>query len=80
MSHEEKTRAEDLGNYYRISPDSRDLNYRKYFVEGEQMISVSEDYTSENTHRLDIDQLVALLMKLEFIQQALTGDTIGAGL
>jgi UDP-glucose 4-epimerase len=79
MSREEKTRAEDLGNYYRISPDSRDLNYRKYFVEGEQMISVSEDYTSENTHRLDIDQLVALLMKLEFIQQALTGDTIGAG-
>ena len=43
------------------------------------MISVSEDYTSENTQRLDIDQLVALLMKLEFIQQALTDDTIGAG-
>jgi len=79
MSREERMRAEDMGNYYRISPDSRDLNYRKYFVEGEQMISASEDYTSENTQRLDIDQMVALLMKLEFIQQALAGDTNGAG-
>ena len=79
MSREEKTRAEDMENYYRISPDSRDLNYRKYFVEGEQMISVSEDYTSKNTQRLDIDQLVSLLMKLEFIQQAMIGDTYGAG-
>jgi len=79
MSREERTRAEDMGNYYRISPDSRDLNYRKYFVEGEQMISASEDYTSENTQRLDIGQMEALLMKLEFIQQALIGDTNGAG-
>ena len=79
MSREERTRAEDMGNYYRISPDSRDLNYRKYFVEGEQMISASEDYTSENTQRLDIDLMEALLMKLEFIQQALTGDANGAG-
>jgi UDP-N-acetylglucosamine 4,6-dehydratase/5-epimerase len=79
MSREERTRAEDMENYYRISPDSRDLNYRKYFVEGEQMISASEDYTSENTQRLDIGQMEALLMKLEFIQQAQIGDTNGAG-
>jgi len=74
ISREEKARAEDMGNYYRINPDSRDLNYQKYFVEGEQMISASEDYTSENTQRLDIDQMVELLMKLEFIQDALVGD------
>ena len=77
MSREEKTRAEDFGNYYRISPDSRDLNYRKYFIEGEQMISVSEDYTSGNTQHLDIDQMVTMLNKLKFIQHALTGDTKG---
>jgi UDP-glucose 4-epimerase len=74
MSREEKTRAEDMGNYYRINPDSRDLNYKKYFVEGEQMISMGEDYSSENTQRLDIDQMVELLMKLEFIKQALVGN------
>ncbi len=60
VSREEKTRAEDMGNYYRINPDGRDLNYRKYFVEGEQLISMGEDYTSENTNRLDIDQMVEL--------------------
>jgi UDP-N-acetylglucosamine 4,6-dehydratase/5-epimerase len=74
VSREEKTRAEDMGNYYRINPDGRDLNYRKYFVEGEQLISMGEDYTSENTNRLDIDQMVELLMGLEFIKRALTGD------
>jgi UDP-glucose 4-epimerase len=78
MSREEKARAEDIGNYFRICPDSRDLNYRKYFVEGEQTISANDDYTSENTQRLDSDQMAALLMKLEFIQKALYGDTEGA--
>jgi UDP-N-acetylglucosamine 4,6-dehydratase/5-epimerase len=80
MTREEKARAEDTGNYYRISPDGRDLNYRKYFFEGEQKITVSEDYSSENTHRLDIDQMVDLLMELEFIKQALAGHTNGATL
>ena len=80
MSREEKTRAEDLGNYYRIRPDSRDLNYKRYFIEGEQMISIGEDYTSENTQRLDIDQMTELLMKLEFIKQALGGDTNDTGI
>lgn len=79
VSREEKTRAEDMGDYYRIKPDSRDLNYEKYFVEGEQLISMGEDYTSENTKRLDIDQMVELLMSLEFIRQSLTGDTDGTG-
>ena len=79
VSREEKARAENMDNYFRISPDGRDLNYNKYFVEGEQMISMSKDYTSENTTRLDTDQMVELLMGLEFIKQALAGDTNGAG-
>jgi UDP-glucose 4-epimerase len=79
VSREEMARAEVIEDYYRISPDGRDLNYRKYFLEGEQMISMGEDYTSENTNRLDIDQMVDLLMTLDFIKQALMDDTIGEG-
>lgn len=78
VSREEKTRAENMKNYFRIRPDGRDLNYKKYFVEGEPMISMGEDYTSENTTRLDTDQMVGLLMGLEFIKQALAGDINGA--
>lgn len=78
MSREERTRAEDMGNYYRIRPDSRDLNYRKYFVEGEQLISASEDYTSENTYRLNVDEMVQLLMTQDIIRQALADSTNGA--
>ncbi|MFC1862378.1 polysaccharide biosynthesis protein [Thermodesulfobacteriota bacterium] len=78
MSREEKIRAEDMGNYYRISPDGRDLNYKKYFVEGEEMISIGENYTSENTNRLDIDQMAELLLSLEYIKQALSNNSNGA--
>jgi UDP-glucose 4-epimerase len=79
VSREEKARAEDLGDYYRIKADSRDLNYKKYFAEGEKKISVGEDYSSENTNRLDINEMAALLMKLEFIQRMLAGDSDGTG-
>ncbi|MEA1868202.1 MAG: polysaccharide biosynthesis protein [Thermodesulfobacteriota bacterium] len=79
VSREEKTRAENMENYFRIRPDGRDLNYKKYFVEGEPMISMGEDYTSKNTTRLDTNQMVELLMGQEFIKQALAGDTNGAG-
>ncbi len=71
VSREEKARAEDMGDYYSIRPDSRDLNYRKYFAEGEKDISTAEDYTSENTQRLDVDGMVKLLLKLDFIQEQL---------
>jgi len=80
VSREEKTRAEDMGDYYRIRPDSRDLNYKKYFAEGEKNISAAEDYTSENTRRLDVNGMAALLAKLDFIQRALAGDTNGEGI
>ena len=71
LSREEMARAEDLGRYYRVPPDDRDLNYAKYFVEGEAGVSVSEDYTSHNTTRLGIAQVKELLLGLQFIQDAL---------
>ncbi|NMM13767.1 MAG: polysaccharide biosynthesis protein [Rhodoferax sp.] len=70
VSREEMARAEDLGGYYRIPADSRDLNYDKYFVEGETKISEIEDYTSHNTHRLNISQVKDTLMKLDMIREA----------
>ena len=71
VSREEMARAEDLGGYFRIPSDSRDLNYGKYFVEGEIEVSEIEDYTSHNTHRLDIDGVKNTLLKLEIIREAL---------
>lgn len=73
VSREEMARAEDLGEYFRIPSDSRDLNYGKYFVEGETEVSEIEDYTSHNTHRLDIDGIKNTLLRLEIIREALNG-------
>lgn len=69
VSREEMARAEDLGGYYRIPADSRDLNYDKYFVEGETQISQIDDYTSHNTHRLDVAQIKELLMTLPDVHE-----------
>lgn len=71
ISREEMAKADDMGRYYRIPADNRDLNYKKYFVEGEQHISELDDYTSHNTERLDIDGIKALLLKLDYIQEQL---------
>ncbi|MHB1200375.1 MAG: polysaccharide biosynthesis protein [Polaromonas sp.] len=70
VSREEMARADDLEGYYRIPADSRDLNYDKYFVEGETEISEIDDYTSHNTHRLDVEQVKAVLMTLDIIREA----------
>ena len=70
VSREEMARAEDLGGYYRIPADSRDLNYAKYFVEGETAISEIDDYTSHNTQRLSVDEVKQVLMQLDLIQEA----------
>ena len=64
VSREEMARAEDLGGYYRIPADSRDLNYDKYFIEGETEIAQIEDYTSHNTRRLNVEEVKDVLMKL----------------
>ena len=71
VSREEMARCEDLGNYFRIPADSRDLNYNKYFVEGETQISRTEDYTSHNTRRLDVQQAKQVLMKLSIVREAM---------
>jgi UDP-glucose 4-epimerase len=70
VSREEIARADDLGDYYRIPADSRDLNYNKYFVEGETKISQFEDYTSHNTRRLNVEQVKELLMTLPIVREA----------
>ena len=70
VSREEMVRAEDLGGYYRVPADTRDLNYDKYFVEGEQKASQIEDYTSHNTRRLDVGEVKDVLMQIDLVQQA----------
>jgi UDP-glucose 4-epimerase len=70
VAREEMARAQDLGGYYRIPADSRDLNYDKYFVQGQKDMSQIEDYTSHNTHRLDIAGVKQVLMKLDLIREA----------
>ena len=62
---------EDMVDYYCIPADNRDLNYAKYFSEGEERISVLEDYTSHNTVRLNVEQVKTLLLKLDYIQEEL---------
>jgi UDP-glucose 4-epimerase len=71
VSREEMARAEDLGGDYRIPADSRDLNYDKYFVEGELEIAGIDDYTSHNTRRLDVEQIKQVLLKLSVVREAL---------
>lgn len=68
VTREEMARAEDMGNYFRIPCDSRDLNYDKYFIKGNQEITSFDDYHSHNTKRLDIEGMKALLLKLDLIK------------
>lgn len=74
LTREEMVEAEDQGDYFRIPPDMRDLNYEKYFEEGEARITEAVDYNSHNTTRLDVEQTKALLMTLPFMQAAVRGD------
>jgi len=76
LSREEMACAEDLGGYYRVPPDLRDLNYSKFVEQGEEKISQSEDYNSHNTERLDVEGMKTLLRKLEFIQALERGEYI----
>ena len=71
LTKEEMVKAIDLDNYYRIPADNRDLNYNKYFDEGEEIISQAEEYHSHNTHRLNENELTGLLMELREIQNDL---------
>jgi len=69
VTREEMAKSIDMGNYYRIPCDARDFNYDKYFVEGQEEISLIEDYHSHNTHRLDVEGMKELLMKLPMIRR-----------
>lgn len=75
LSREEMAAAIDLGEYYKVPPDLRDLNYGKFVDFGEQKISKSEDYNSHNTERLDTTGMINLLMKLDFIQAIIRGES-----
>jgi len=71
ISREEMAKAEDMGNYYRIPADNRDLNYAQFVSVGEEKISHFEDYTSHNTERLNVEQVKKILLKLDFIKEEL---------
>ena len=71
ISREEMAHAIDMGDYYRLPADNRDLNYAKYFSDGEEVISHTEDYTSHSTNRLNVEEIKTLLMKLDFIKEEL---------
>ncbi len=71
VTREEMAKARDLGNYFRVPADNRDLNYDKYFIEGQEEISVIDDYHSHNTLQLDLEGMKKLLLKLDIVNQEL---------
>ena len=71
ISREEMAKAEDMGGYYRVPADNRDLNYAQFFSEGEEKLSHLDDYTSHNTDRLSVEQIKQLLLKLDYIKKEL---------
>ncbi len=74
LSREEMASAEDMGDYFRVPPDLRDLNYAKFVEEGDKKVSALEDYNSHNTQRLDVEGMKQLLLKLEFMQKIANGE------
>ncbi|MDT4871365.1 UDP-glucose 4-epimerase [compost metagenome] len=74
LSREEMACAEDMGDYYRVPPDLRDLNYAKFVEQGEEKISHMEDYNSHNTERLDVEGMQRLLLKLDFMRAIQRGE------
>lgn len=73
MTREERLRSEDMGNYYRVSADNRDLNYDKYFVKGQVITEADESYTSHNTKLLDVDGTVKKILTTDYVKEALKG-------
>ena len=76
LNREEMTHAEDLGDYYRVPADGRDLNYSSFFSKGTTAVSEASDYTSHNTTMLDVDAMAHLLLKLECVRDALKGSVV----
>ena len=81
LSREEMACAQDMGDYYRVPADGRDLNYAKFVEQGDQHITQAlhaEDYNSHNTQRLDVDGMKKLLLKLSFMQRITNGEMVAA--
>jgi len=76
LSREEMVAAEDLGNYFRVAPDLRDLNYEKFVEKGRYEVSAAEDYNSHNTQRLSVSEMETLLLRLPFIEAARLGQDV----
>ena len=76
VNREEMAKATDMGDYFRIPADNRDLNYGKFFTEGEAKVSEVDDYTSHNTERLDVEGMKKLLMKLDLVKMDVDGKKI----
>jgi UDP-N-acetylglucosamine 4,6-dehydratase/5-epimerase len=76
LNREEMAKAEEMGDYFRVPADVRDLNYNCYFVEGREDVSQKEDYTSHNTVRLEVNEMMKLLLNLDIVQRALKGERI----
>ncbi len=76
VNREEMAKAVDMGDYYRIPADNRDLNYGKYFTQGEAKVSAVEDYTSHNTQRLDVEGMKSLLLELPLIRKDILNEDI----
>ena len=75
LSREELASAEDLGAYYRVPPDGRDLNYAKFVEQGERRITRAEDYNSHNTRRLNVEETKKLLLEVEFMRRVSRGES-----
>ncbi len=73
MTREERLRSEDMGNYYRVAADSRDLNYDKFVVNGQVHTMANEAYTSHNTNRLDVEKIIKKILTTEYVQKELYG-------
>ena len=73
LTKEECAKAEDMGNFYRVPADNRDLNYDKYFKEGNVKQVTVEEFNSDNTQRLDLEETKAKIASLEYIQNELSG-------
>jgi UDP-glucose 4-epimerase len=73
LNREEMAQAEDLGDYYRVAADVRDLNYSNFFSQGKVEVSSAVDYSSHNAELLDVDQMMKLLLKLDCVRDALKG-------
>ena len=73
MTQEERLRAEDMGDYFRVAADNRDLNYDKFFKEGDVKRATIDEFNSNNTYRLNLEETKAKIASLEYIQNELNG-------